>query len=376
MQSTIKCFLVFSLLNVASCGIIKDRSTEYADAKEGEKLVIPAGYSTQKINPRYPIPDIENARSIPDKFELPEPPNATAALDNEPFIIETVNDQTWLHLYTAPGKVWPLLDFFWAKYGVKVRYEEIAKGFLVTEPLISSDGSSALKTDLLVVNNAVSLTSGVTFQARLNQGIRRNTAELQIRVLNRGLTSSAETTLTSPAETTIKTQAETSSQKAKNEWQTVSGNVELEQAMLTLIGQYVTSDTLDNRHSLLANDIGGESKVRLLRGETGDSYLELMLSFDRAWSEIKKALTSAEVLVSDFDRSVGTYYISYIQEDDMSAWYDVGSSEIEKRKEKNISVQLEETEEGKTIVRVKILNQAFDVEQQEELINLIFEHIS
>ena len=132
MQSTIRYILVLSLLNIASCGIIADRSTEYAEADQGRELVVPPAYSKQKLNPRYPIPKIDNTRSIPEKFELPEPPNATAALDNEPFIIETVNDQTWLHLYTAPGKVWPLLDFFLAEYGIKVAYEEIAKGFLET----------------------------------------------------------------------------------------------------------------------------------------------------------------------------------------------------------------------------------------------------
>ena len=91
MQSTIRCILALSLLSVASCGIIADRSTEYADADQGREFVVPAAYSKQKLNPRYPIPEIENARSIPEQFELPEPPNATAALDNEPFIIETVS---------------------------------------------------------------------------------------------------------------------------------------------------------------------------------------------------------------------------------------------------------------------------------------------
>jgi len=351
MQSTIRCILALSLLSVASCGIIADRSTEYADADQGREFVVPAAYSKQKLSPRYPIPEIENVRSIPEKFELPEPPNATAALDNEPFIIETVNNQTWLRLYTAPGKIWPLLDFFLAEYGIKVAYEEIAKGFLVTEPFVASVGDSPLKSDLEESNNGVRLIEGVTFQAKLKQGIRRNTAELQVRALGAGTAT-------------------------KNEWQKASSNAPLEQAMLTLIGQYVTSYTLDNRQSLLANDIGGESRVRLLQDDAGEGYLELLLSFDRAWSEIKKALSSADVLVSDFDRSVGTYFISYIQEDDISTWYDISASEIEKRQEKNLSIHIEETEEGKTIVRVKTLNPQFEVEKQEELINLIFEHIS
>jgi uncharacterized lipoprotein len=332
-----------------SCGIIKDRSTEYAQADKGRELVIPEPYSATKLKPRYPVPEIKNERSIPAKFELPEPPNATAAINNEPYTIEVVNQQTWLRLHTAPGKVWPLLDYFWDKHGVKVAYEEISKGFLVTEVLKLSD-SSSLKSELYAANQQVGLTEDVVFQAKLKQGIRRNTAELQIRALKAGAST--------------------------NIWQKKSDNAQLEKVMLSLIGQYIVADSLDNRQSLLANDIGGESRVQLLKDDSEKSHLELLLSFDRAWSEIKKALASAEVLVSDFDRSIGTFFISYIQEEEMSAWYDISGSDDEKRAEKNISLKLEETEEGKTTVRVILLNPKFDLEKQEELINLIFEHIS
>jgi outer membrane protein assembly factor BamC len=350
MQSTIKCILVLALFNFASCGIIKDRSTEYAQAEKGRELVVPEHLSVQKLRPRYPVPDIENSRSISETYELPEPPNATAALDNEPFTVETVNDQTWLRIYTAPGKVWPLLDFFWSKHGVNIAYEEIAKGFLVTELFIASANNSSLKSELLASTDSIDLADDVIFQAKLKQGIRRNTAELQIRAIKAGA--------------------------SVNTWQKASGNAQLERAMLSLIGQYVVSDSLENRHSLLANDIGGESRVQLLKADSGEGYLALSFKFDRAWSEIKKALSSAEVLVSDVDRSMGTYFISYIQEEEMTAWYDISASEIEKRQEKNMSLLLEETEEGRTTVRVKILNPKFDREKQEELINLIFEHIS
>lgn len=350
MQSTLKCLLVLTLFNLVSCGIIKDRSTEYAKAEKGRDLVVPENLSVQKLRPRYPVPDIENSRSIPETYELPEPPNATAALDNDPFTVETVNDQTWLRLYTAPGRVWPLLDYFWSKHGINIAHEEIAKGFLVTEPFVDSVNSASLKTELLASTNPINLADGIIFQAKLKQGIRRNTAELQIRALSAG--------------------------GVANKWQRTSGNALLEKEMLALIGQYVTSDALDNRHSLLANDIGGESMVRLLKADSGEGYLELLFKFDRAWSEIKKALSSAEVLVADFDRSNGTYFISYIQEEDMTSWYDISASDVEKRQERNLSLKLEETEEGKTTVRVKILNPKFDLEKQEELLSLIFEHIS
>ena len=355
MQSTIRCILVLSLLNIAACGVIQDRSTEYTDASSGKQLVVPEAYSKQKLRPRYPIPEIGNTRLLAEKFELPEPPNATAALDTEPFLIESVNDQTWLRLYTSPGRVWPLLDFFWQEYGLKVSHEEISKGFLVTAPFHNNSASKinsssvSLIDGLKAINEAITHVEGYTFQAKLNQGVRRNTSELQIRALMQG---------------------------AETQWQTSPKNAELERAMLSLVGAFVTSDELSDRHSLLANDIGGESLVRLLQDESGENYLELLLSFERAWSEIGKALSSAEVIVSDFDRSQKTYFISYLQEDDISSWYDLSAPDEEIRKERNLALELEVTEDGKTIVRVKRLNPKFDEEKQYELLNIVFEHIS
>lgn len=349
MQSIRNCILLLVLCTLVSCGIIKDRSTEYSKAEKGQALSVPVTLSSQKLSPRYPIPDIENSRAIPETFELPEPPNATAALDNDPYAIETVNAQTWLRLYTAPGKVWPLLDFFWAKHGIDIAREEISKGFLVTKPF-KLDKHASLASELQSSSKAVDIKDGIVFQAKLNQGIRRNTAELQVRAI--------------------------AGEVSPHNWVKESGDIKIEQAMLTLIGEYLTSDTLDNRHSLLANDIGGETRIRLLKADSGEGYLELLFKFDRAWSEIKKALSSADILVADFDRSIGTYYISYIHEEDMTAWYNSSESELEKRQEKNISLKVEETEGGKTTVRATILNPNFDLEKQEELISLIFEHIS
>ena len=355
MQITIRCILVLFLLNVAACGIIKDRSSEYTNATSGKQLVVPDAYSRQKLRPRYPIPEIENSRLLAEKFELPEPPNATAALDTEPFLVESVNDQTWLRLYTSPGRVWPLLDFFWQKYGLKVSHEEISKGFLVTGPFHANSAtkidstSPSLINDLKMTNDAITHIEGYAFQAKLNQGVRRNTSELQIRALMQG---------------------------TETQWQTAPKNAEMERAMLSLIGAFVTSDALSDRHSLLANDIGGASLVRLLQDESGENYLELLLSFERAWSEIGKALSSAEVIVSDFDRSQKTYFISYLQEEELSSWYDISAPDEALRKERNLAIELEETEDGKTIVRVKRLNPQFDEEKQYELLNIVFEHIS
>jgi len=353
-----KFFLISLCLLLGACGIIKDRSSEYSEAKIGKTLVIPAGYSDNNINSSYPIPVINNKRALDEEFELPKPPNATAALDSGPYVIETVEGQTWLRLFTAPGKVWPLLDFFWTEFGIKVEREVISEGFVATHQ-IDSNKSDDPKASSTTLSDALSKKfnktydlEGARFQAKLEQGVRRNTSEIQLRALTQGHVSSSD------------------------EWVSVAVNSELENNVLILIGEFITSDALQNRYSLLANDIGGDSRIHLLQDDSGQSYLKLNLLFQRAWNEVGKSLALAGVIVSDLDVSEKTYFVSYLNEDDIDNWYSTSDSIQEKGKEHNFSIKLEEGENGDVFVRVEILNEKFDSQLANELLSLIFEHIS
>src|SRR5690606_19500060 len=111
------------LVLVSGCGMIGDRSGEYAAAQEGAPLKVPEPYTRESIRPLYPIPESSNRNVIRQGYQLPAPPDATAVVDDAPFRIETEAEEgaTWLHLYTAPGRVWPVLDDFWRSHGLSVR---------------------------------------------------------------------------------------------------------------------------------------------------------------------------------------------------------------------------------------------------------------
>jgi uncharacterized lipoprotein len=361
--------LLSTFIFLTACGAIQDRSSEYAEAVAGQSLVIPEKYSDFKINSRYPIPQVTNKRLLSDSFELPKPPNATAALNVEPFLIESVEGQTWLRLYTSPGKVWPFLDFFWSEYGVQVKNENISQGFVVTNTMTgslsatekdASDQPTSLATALSNSSGQVFDINGMAFQAKLSQGLRRNTAELQIRVLQ-GL------------------------DERSNEWTRDISHPELAEAMLKLIGEFITSDELENRYSLLANEIGGEPKVHILKDKDSSRYLKLNLSFQRAWNELGKALESAGVIVSDLDVSAQQYYISYLSEDELDSWYRTAESKSEMREERNFVLTLEAktdsiepsaSSSSYIEVRIEALHESLDAETANELLDLLYEHIS
>ena len=142
------------------------------------------------------------------------------------------------------------------------------------------------------------------------------------------------------------------------------------------MGDYITSDALQNRYSMLANSIGGESRIQLLQNEVGQNYLLLSLSFQRAWNELEKALQAAKIIVSDKDISAKTFYISYSNESDISQWYLSDDLIAEKRLERNFSLTLKELEDGSIKVEIEQLNESLEPSLKNDLLDLIFEHIS
>lgn len=333
------------VLCLSSCGLIQDRSSEYVEATTRSEIIIPGDLSDRKIQSQYPIPSINNKRPLSEEYELPKPPNATAAIDDTPFTIDQVEDQIWLRLYLAPGKVWPLLDAFWQEYDIETIEEDISKGYVISD-IIS--GAAKLKqslSDEYVLDN-------LYVQAKLGQGIRRNTSEIKLRVL------------------------ESNPESTQKVWTEKPYNLSLDKAFLNLIGEFITSGAQENRYSMLANTIGGESRIQLLQNEQGQNYLVMALSSQRAWNELEKALEAADIVVADKNVSTQTYYISYLSESEISQWYYSDDLISEKKLERNFSIQLNTMENGSIKVDIKLLNESFDPKLKNDLLDLIFEHIS
>jgi len=350
-----KLIIIFIVSLLSACGLIQDRSNEYSKAAIGKPLVIPKPYSDSKIISRYPIPDVKNSQPLAKDFEIPKPPNATAALKKEPYSIETVGNQTWLRLDMSPGKIWPLLDFFWSEHSVEVNNELITQGYMKTKPYQQANSKNLLHDALLQDASSSFNLEGLSFQLKLTQGVRRSTSELQLRIADTKKGEGLDTA---------------------NSWPITNENKELEHALLSLMGKFITSDALQNRYSLLANDIGGESKIHLMKDKDGETIIRLQLSFQRAWNELGKALKTSGVLESDVDLSERSYYVSYLDKDSITSWYRSSESITKKSQERNFSLTISKGDEGFMDIRVKQLNPSLDAKLKAELLNIVFEHIS
>lgn len=338
---------------LASCALIGDRSNEYKQAEEGRSLVLPESLAETKLRERYPIPAIDSS-SVPDeKFELPLPPDATSSLSEDPYEVKTFDGDAWLELSMPPSKAWPLIDSFWLEYGLLTHTERVSDGYFGTEELEEGVSHERLISDLESTSHAPVIIDGVSFQAKLTQGIRRNTSELQVRAFMPNVPS-----------------------EDRKAWSKKAVTPKIERALLELIGETVTGEGSGSRYSLNAVNIGDQSRVRLLEDEAGYPFLEIQLSFKRAWSEVQDALEASPVVVSGRDEKGGVAYISYLDEEEIDSWYTLESSLEEQKAERNIELRFYPEGPGVIRVRAKMLNEELEPESARTLIEIVFEYIS
>ncbi|UZE97612.1 outer membrane protein assembly factor BamC [Alkalimarinus alittae] len=342
---------VLVLSTLTACGIVRDRSNDYVNAEHGENIVIPDWYKSSDVKARYPIPPIEKRTSLPEKYMLPPPPDATITILTENYVIETLDDQSWLLVNETPGRIWPSLDHFWDENGVKVTFENPRLGLMQTEVL----GSSLLSKQLLSRINLGGATADrpLLIQAKLGQGVKRNTTELQVRVLD------------------VK-----KGPQAFKEWSGLPGRQAAEQKLLEIISSYLENNQSYRSYSLLATDIGGASKVALITGQNERPYLKLDLAFDRAWSSATKGLNGAKIKIVDLNRSEGIFYLDYGREEESDGWFSgLFSGGDSDRPEYNYVLKLIEIEGGYQLVVDKKDGEMTQLEEM-DILSLLLDNIS
>jgi outer membrane protein assembly factor BamC len=66
--------------------------------------------------------------------------------------------------------------------------------------------------------------------------------------------------------------------------------------------------------SLLAQDIGGASKVEIVTPEVADPYVLMKLEYDRSWASVLYSSDRGGFTIVDKDRTAGMIFVSYTEE--------------------------------------------------------------
>lgn len=308
-------------MQLSGCGLLKDRTNQYVEAKRQAPLVVPEGLSGDRLQDDYAIPRIESQRALASEFVVPPPPEVEAKILEEQYSIRRSGEQVWLLVGEEPGRIWPALARFWSEQGLEVVDTLPREGLVLT-----SASSTSARAHAFLASLGLNPEEGGRFQLKLDQGLKRGTSEVAARLLPAGATAGSLKTL----------------------WGQADEDPEREQRLLEQLMSYLQKEETERSYSLVAQDIATGAKV-FLQTEADEPFIRLDLSFDRAWSALEKALQDAEVQVVDLNRSAGVYLVNFGQDEKSGSWLPswFSSKDDEALSDRyNYRIRMQQTAEG------------------------------
>jgi outer membrane protein assembly factor BamC len=338
--------IVLSSFSLSGCGVIRDRSGDYVNERNGDGIIVAPWFRQDSVQDSYPVPEISNNQILAQNFNLPAPPDATLRILKEQFSVELQDDQVWLLVNEPPSRVWPGIERFLLSRGVVFTHSNPQLGLAQA----GMDSSSVLARQL-AKDIGLNAEQSHIVQIRVNQGLKKNSAEVQMRIL--------------PDDDSLDFKA----------WRGDSNGLLIEKALLEKTKEHMLAHKDDKSFSLLASDIGGPSKVSLIANSDADSYLKLDLDFDRSWSVVLRAIKNANLPVADMDRSLGLIYLDVADNDDKCGFLSWFCSADKGKPEYDYKVDLKIIDDFVKVYVSSMIDPA-DIDGQAKILALLLESAS
>ena len=274
MKSLISALNIFVILSLTGCGWLglRDRSNDYLLTEETEVTAIPAGLDRSVIGQLYPIPQIASESIELVDFEAPRPQPASVNTFEQLVKIQSLEGRRWVLINNPPSELWPRVRSVLNRNGV---------------PAALAEGSSGVIETVWVKFNSDEDNSH-RFRFQISPGVQVNSSEISL-LHNQAVRSEEEQAV----------------------WPQASDSDQREKDMLTMLANELAGATNYASVSLLAQNIGGEAKVVVITPEVADPFIQIKLSFDRAWASILYSADRGGFTLVDKNRSEGTLYVNY-----------------------------------------------------------------
>jgi outer membrane protein assembly factor BamC len=220
-------------------------------------ISLPENLDSINSENHYPV---NKPNEIKDDQDVPKPRQIFASSGNSSVQLRRLGELMWIYIETLPSTSWPISKSYWETSSFEILSSDADTGEIV----INYDQSSILKM-------------------KIEHGIKEASTEIFL----------------------------TQVDKDSNE---LVSNIELIQSELEKVVNYF-AESIDSFSgtSLAAQNLNEKKKAKIFT-ENGQTVIELDLSFNRAWSSVSKALTAANIISNDRDRSKGILYVSYEKE--------------------------------------------------------------
>ncbi|CAI8288747.1 MAG: Outer membrane protein assembly factor BamC [Porticoccaceae bacterium UBA1117] len=262
--------------NLTSCGWLglKDRTNDYLLSEETEPTVIPRELSTGSLGQLYPIPAIETSSEQLVSFDVPRPLPASVNTFEQLVKIQSFDEGRWVLINISPSELWPRLRNVLNRNGVPSAVAQGSSGLIETVWVtFSSDDDNSHR-----------------FRFTIAPGVQVESTEIAV-VHNQAVRGEEDNAA----------------------WSSASDSDQRELDMLTLVANDLAGVNDFASVSLLAQDIGGASKVEIISPEIADPFIRIKLGFDRSWASVVYSLERGGFSTIDKNRSDGLFYVNYTE---------------------------------------------------------------
>ncbi|HDY97735.1 MAG TPA: outer membrane protein assembly factor BamC [Pseudomonas sabulinigri] len=310
-------------------GYFRDRGSDYQDARVESRMTVPSDLQSKPIGDLLPVPGQLTAGPVSeDGFETPRPQPLLASADTSAFSMQQDGSRRWLLAQMPASEVWPLLERFWSDYQVPLAQSDRALSQFATEWVDFTKSAN----NPLVRRVMPTLEEGrrvddeeQRFRVRLEPGVNAGSSEVKVLHQSRDIGDD------------------------DSEWPSRSDISGFERGLLAELETYLNQSIANQNGgqvSSLANI--GPTQTSLDQDGAGNTVLTLSTDFNRAWVEVGDSLARGDVLVTDFNRSSGVYYVDLDQTRSdkeepgfFSGWFGGDDDEDEKVADENqIQVRL------------------------------------
>lgn len=241
-----------------------------------QPLVVPEDLDAGAIGQLYPVPSLP-VESVPlADFEVPRPPSVAMNTFEQLVKIQSLEDRRWIYINIPTNEVWPRLRSLLNRNGIPVSRADGASGILETVWVkFSSDTENSHR-----------------FRISVSPAVQQNSTEI----------------------TVLENQVPRGNEE-NSEWHSKSDSDDREMDIVKLIANDLVSSADYGSVSLLAQNIGGASKVDMVIPEVTDPYILMKLDFNRSWASVTYSAARGGFTIVDQNRSQGVLYVNFTEPD-------------------------------------------------------------
>ncbi|PCJ92131.1 MAG: hypothetical protein COA46_06230 [Porticoccaceae bacterium] len=276
MMSKIKLTVaIATVLMVAGCGDaqIRNRSNDYLYSEAIPPMEVPADKDSSAVGELYAIPEIPISVAPATSFNVPRPQPLSENLFEESVKIQSFSGERWISINKPPAEVWPRLRNVLTRSGVPTARTDAPNGLLETGWLQFKDDED----------------NSHRFRFTITPGVGVKSTEVRL----------------------LQMQTLTGSENSTSGWPEVSTSDAREKEFTEIVANALVTDIDSGSVSLLAQKIGGESKVNVVIPESEAPYIAMSLDYDRAWASVLHSLSLGGFSVVDQNQSTGIFLVDF-----------------------------------------------------------------